>query len=308
LNETCARWKDPIVAVVFVPQNAPKQRNLNIACPNVRILEYLANEHESQPDHYPVNRLRNVGLDAVQTTHLLVADVDFVPSQDLHETIRKAIIRGQDGEKQEEDRQALIVPAFERQPPEPCETASTCAAYLQSNSSFIPHSFTDLQHCFQSKECIVFQSQVNWEGHYSTRSEHWIQGKFYEDEQERTFRTVHCFHTARYEPYVVLRWCPSKNNKPVAPYYDERFHGYGKNKIELVSHLRKSGYHFAILPEGFIVHNPHPESTVKETWNDRDGSDLHSSMDQLYSAYLKELDAKYKDIHNSTVKLCKRQE
>jgi hypothetical protein len=94
----------------------------------------------------------------------------------------------------------------------------------------------------------------------------------------------------------------------VAPYYDERFHGYGKNKIELVSHLRKSGYHFAILPEGFIVHNPHPESTVKETWNDRDGSDLHSSMDQLYSSYLKELDAKYKDIHNSTVKLCKRQE
>jgi hypothetical protein len=42
----------------------------------------------------------------------------------------------------------------------------------------------------------------------------------------------------------------------IVPYYDERFHGYGKNKIQHVAHLRVMGYQFAILPEGFIVHYP----------------------------------------------------
>ena len=47
---------------------------------------------------------------------------------------------------------------------------------------------------------------------------------------------------ARYEPYVVLRTCD-------APLYDERFFGYGKNKIQvrvcshpfLAKAARKSG-------------------------------------------------------------------
>ena len=67
--------------------------------------------------------------------------------------------------------QALVVPAFERLPPQPCETSEDCAAYLKTNSSFLPASFEQLQTCVQSKECMVFQSQVNWEGHSTTRSD-----------------------------------------------------------------------------------------------------------------------------------------
>jgi hypothetical protein len=318
LNETCTRWKDPIIAVVFVPHDQQQQQQeieLHVACPHVQIIEYLANEQESSTDKYPVNRLRNIGLDAVSTSHVLVMDVDFVPSHDLATTIRKALQHRHATHPDGEDRQALIVPAFERLPPKPCETESACAAYLQSNSSFIPSSFPDVQNCLQSEECIVFQSKVNWEGHYSTRSEHWLQRKWYDDEEETVFRRLPCFHTARYEPYVVLRWCPpatiatneQQQQQPVAHYYDERFYGYGKNKIELVSHLRKSGYTFSILPEGFLVHNPHPESSVKQAWNDKKGSDLHSSMDMLYVKFLMELESKYKDIHNSTVQICKAQ-
>jgi hypothetical protein len=133
---------------------------------------------------------------------------------------------------------------------------------------------------------------------------------WYEDKDKTVFTKISCFHTARYEPYVVLRWCPTDvdSKLPVAPYYDERFHGYGKNKIELISHLRKQGYRFSILPEGFIVHNPHPESTIKETWNDRKGSDLHESMEQLYTGFLNELESMYQDAHETSIKLCKREQ
>ena len=270
----------------------------------------MANEQESKSENYPVNRLRNVGLDAVTTSHVMVMDIDFVPAEGLADTVRDALKLLHQKQPNGEDRHALVVPAFERLPPNPCESDSDCARYLKTDSSFIPKNFDDLHDCVGRKKCIVFQSNNNWEGHSTTMSGKWLQRKWYEDPngEETTFTTIPCFHTARYEPYVVLRWCPPGNDStlPVAPYYDERFHGYGKNKIELVSHLRKQGYRFSILPEGFIVHNPHPESTVKETWNDRKGSDLHSSMDQLYAMFLNELDVMYQDAHETSIKICQQ--
>ena len=305
LNETCSRWKDPIIAVVFVPlngnSNVPSKSIFN-NCPHVQIINYMANEHESANQQYPVNRLRNVGLDAVQTSHVLMIDIDFVPSQGLDDTIRRGL-----KQTVTQKKNALVVPAFERLPPKPCSTENPCSKYLEESHDFIPHSFTDLQTCVKSKNCVVFQSRINWEGHYSTRSDEWLQRKWSNDETE--IKTLGCFHSARYEPYVVLRWCPSSDKPhgaPIAPYYDERFHGYGKNKIEMISHLRKSGYAFSVLPEGFLVHNPHPESAIKEDWKDVKGSDLHTSMDKLYSTFMTELDTKYKDLHNNTVKLCQK--
>jgi len=122
----------------------------------------------------------------------------------------------------------------------------------------------------------------------------------------------------------VLRWCPSNSNGargdgtgskkegndgitgnrdgegggggiwPVAPYYDERFYGYGKNKIQYVSHLRLMGYRFAVLPRGFIVHNPHVDSNAKREWTDNaQDSDLHRRMDELYGQFLRELVDRY---------------
>jgi predicted glycosyltransferase involved in capsule biosynthesis len=113
---------------------------------------------------------------------------------------------------------------------------------------------------------------------------------------------------------VVIRWCPGSSStatsaqssntttiRPVAPYYDERFHGYGKNKIEFIAHLRLAFYQFAILPRGFIVHNPHVESKSKQAWNNVSSSissagvanNLHVDMDRLYPVFLKELIQKY---------------
>lgn len=304
LNETCSRWKDPIVAVIFVPFDA-NPPDISISCQHVQAILYMATEEESDKKAYPVNRLRNIGLNAVTTSHVLALDIDFVPSNDLHEMIRTTL---QSQHEMEEELRALVVPAFDRLTPEPCATEAACGSYLKANNDFLPHSFTDLQKCFKAKECEPFQSRISWDSHSSTRSEEWLQQNWFAGEEQKLLVAVDCFHSARYEPYVVLRWCPAaitKNAAPEAPYYDERFHGYGKNKIELISHLRKSGYRFSILPEGFVVHNPHPESTIKEEWNDREGSDLHTSMDRLYAAFMQELEDKYKGVHDRTIKLCK---
>ena len=89
-------------------------------------------------------------------------------------------------------------------------------------------------------------------------------------------------HAGRYEPYLVVR-------KEGTPLFDERFVGYGKNKIQHVSHLRKIGFAFAVLPRQFLVHVPHPKSTAKNQWVS--SYETHKAIDTLYSTFLKELEA-----------------
>lgn len=105
------------------------------------------------------------------------------------------------------------------------------------------------------------------------------------------------------EPYVVLPWCPpssSEHPRPLTPYYDERFYGYGKNKIQHISHLRFRGVSFSVLPQSFAVHHPHPESSVKQVWNNKKENELHGKMDKLYSKYVAELKNEYSDVEGVT--------
>lgn len=362
LEETCRRWNDPIVAVVTV---TGEEHRLGLGsslsgwkdkCPQLELIVYqLDEETEVSPEQYPINVLRNMALDLVETSHILVLDVDFVPSQNLHETIRSVLLQNLWKSKDDttDANYAVVVPAFERVLLEPCTSDADCKQHLRMDSSFIPHTFEDLKRCYESKGCIVFQSKNNWDGHSSTRSLEWLNRRWYDDDaieeinkkgnDTQMIRSIECFDSLRYEPYVAIRWCPTgkqasatqatnvkseldyanasdaMNNRkhdlqtvarPIAPYYDERFHGYGKNKIQHISHLRILGYKFRVLPEGFIVHNPHLESKVKETWNDMKASTLHREMDELYEKYLKELVDKYikgsEQMPQSIVGPCKR--
>ena len=53
--------------------------------------------------------------------------------------------------------------------------------------------------------------------------------------------------------YVMLQYSPS------TPLFDESFVNYGYNKVQLVEHLRQSGYTFYILNHAFAMDFPHPE-------------------------------------------------
>lgn len=356
LLETCNRWKGSIILSLFLANDeeestwSDRQSNWEDMCPQMTVLVHRATAEEQEAGSYPVNKLRNLGLDAVKTSHVFVMDADFVPSADLYNTIgdvlnaRRKMEQMEGGNGFSDNRDAIIVPAFERKPPEPCSTIEDCRKYIKEDGGFIPQSIEELRDCSwgSKKDCIVFQSDNNWEGHHTTHSDQWLKGDWYDDgdyraadaavaagegkqrrreklDLSRKIKTVQCFDSYRYEPWVVLRWCPSSastnNNggltgdnihRPVAPYFDERFYGYGKNKIEMISHLRFLGYAFSVLPMSFIIHQPHPESEHKAVWKDVQHEDLHIDMDELYPKFLRELARKY-DGGKNGVPTCKKQ-
>ena len=270
LGHICERWKGPLSLGMMVKredsgavtQNA--KRNM-AACPEVHVSVVLG----EPDDEYPVNRLRNLALARVNTSHHLVSDVDFLPSRGL----RAAAVA--------ETRWlgyatlALVVPAFQRRGGG-CKTVRSCRDKLEPLGETVPGTFGALVRCLEAESCIVFQGDNSATSHSTTDSAAWL--------TETAVRPIPCFKSNRYEPYFIVRTSPA-----VTPRYDERFAGYGKNKIQHVTHLRKIGFAFAVLPRAFLVHVPHPKSAAKDEW--QNSYETHRAVDTLYAAFLRDLEA-----------------
>jgi len=205
MTETCQRWKDPIVAVVGL--RAPHQESethlketlaagkYEVECAHLKVVKYFLDDEQTKPENYPMNLLRNVGLDAVETSHVLISDIDLVPSQNLDEMIRTTIREHQqqlDEEPFDDDttirneRMAMVVPAFERFAP--CERSSGLDCDFDGlkryGSSFLPRAFEEIRHCVKDKSCDVAKKRTNPKGHSSTETFRWLQGQWYVSKQE----------------------------------------------------------------------------------------------------------------------------
>eukprot|EP00466_Bigelowiella_natans_P009491 jgi/Bigna1/141102/aug1.60_g15810 len=68
-------------------------------------------------------------------------------------------------------------------------------------------------------------------------------------------------YTPDFEPFILL-----STGAAHAVRYDERFFGYGYNKVSYVFRLHAAGVRFAVLPLSFLVHLPHVHSTARRGW------------------------------------------
>ena len=374
LQETCQhRWKHhPIIIVVYthhqqqqheeIAQYEKYKTHLESICKHVTFLTYTPTmttrlllqqqQHDSKDKQdstslsslvsmmYPINELRNIGLEHVQTSHVLVLDIDFIPSMDLDLVIEKMLFRQQQQEEEDvafhtenKNRIAWVIPALEYKDTTEHELNRSFlrTSSIQNNKddgnpiSLVPQNIQQLYTCYyQEKKCSIFQDTLNWEGHSTTRTETWLQYQYQQQQQqvaklekeeeplenqerldvekkssnvvkEISSSIISCFDSPRYEPYIVIPWCSTTiPTSPWSPFYDERFYGYGKNKIQYVQHVRFSGYEFHVLPmDGYIIHYPHEISKVKDIWNRKEEYDLHEQMDRLYPQFLQELSIMY---------------
>ena len=282
LAEGAARFRGPIAAAVLLPSGCTLVEALGGRTfePHVTLLPVdeaaAAAANPAANGSYPINLLRNTALRAVRTTHFLVLDVDLWPSSRLYEAAMRAPVS-----LLRRKYAALVVPAFELDlPPPTVDEPAAAAGFYEAAFDRVPTTTPELRACLEQKQCATFYAHTSAETHSTTPYAEWWQ-----TDPGAEPLPITCFKNARYEPYVVLP------NLPSTPLYSEAFTGYGKNKIELVTHLRFAGFKFYALPSAFVVHMPHVKSEQKVMW---EVGGHHVRMDRLYQKLVAQLIARFK--------------
>uniref|UniRef100_A0A2R5LLI6 Putative transferase transferring glycosyl groups n=2 Tax=Ornithodoros turicata TaxID=34597 RepID=A0A2R5LLI6_9ACAR len=238
LQHTLQHWEGPVSLVVHVPikpgqpdddwQKLYIQKKLQILKLHPDSHVTLAYESAAYGD-YPINALRNLAIRQTNCEFLLLADADFQPSPDFHKHFLLAT-RSLSGA----DKTAFVVPAFE---------------YIDTpqKSDGVPQSKDELMQLLHRQDPFVqpFRQDVTPDSHRMT--DYW---KWYRTDRPYQVSSF----SDKYEPYVVLK------NTVQLPMFDERFSGYGMNKITHVTELFAAGYTFYVLPDVWLIHVPHKPS------------------------------------------------
>ncbi len=217
-----AHWNGPISVAVYATDSQLKDLLDYISSSLVQNSKRLALHviFKMNSFLYPVNHLRNIALQNVNTPYVFLNDVDFLPMDGAYEYLLEAIkVLGK-------PKRLLVVPAF--------ETHQYKIDY--------PRNKEELLKMLENRSLTTFRSNEWTRGHAPTNYEHWKQtGKPYKIKWARDF-----------EPYIV-----SQSN---VTRYDEHFSGFGWNKVSHIMELNALGYEFVVLPAVFVIHMLHSPS------------------------------------------------
>lgn len=204
---------------------------------------------------YPINALRNLAMSSARTELVFLLDVDFTLSPRLGCALRA----GEHADLLAEvatARTAVVVPAFEIAPD--CKLPTSRRQLLASVDS----RRASLFHVGHFPRCAQKRS-ASAEAHMSpqlTRADPRVtpsRGSGHSPTRLATWRTAaapyEVGYEEYYEPYVIVsrRW---------AAQYDERFVGYGLNKVSHIYQLACEGTRFVVLPEHFCIAREHSRS------------------------------------------------
>eukprot|EP00903_Cladosiphon_okamuranus_P017001 g15670.t1 len=284
----CKRWPGPIsIAILEEDKDA-----LPLALCSRMVISSTAAQtpEELDPTWYPVNRLRNVAVRAVKTSHFLMTDIDIWPDANAYQALHMRYRL--ETEKMEDARNAIVFSAFSRR--RFCEEED-CLQYAND----VPETILDLKPCLETNTCGRFDAN-NPSGQGTAYVYYWR--SMLRQPNQRSLEHILCFKSHRFEPYLVVR------KSALLPAFDERFVGYGKNKIQWINHLRYSGFSFYVMPVNFVIHAPHPKSMAKTTWEKSGGKQGKGNklMDQIFESFMAELRAEKGSEEQTATSLCKK--
>ncbi|XP_041131027.1 LARGE xylosyl- and glucuronyltransferase 2 [Polyodon spathula] len=255
LEAICKHWEGPISLALYM-SDAEAQQFLRYAqasevLKSRKNVGYHVVYKEGQ--FYPVNLLRNIALRNANTPYVFLADVDFLPMYGLYDYLRKSIIQLD----MAHTKKALIVPAFET---------------LRYRLSF-PKSKAELLSMLDMGTLYTFRYHVWTKGHAPTDYAKW-----------RTATTPYKVEwESDFEPYVVVgRDCPE---------YDQRFVGFGWNKVSHIMELDAQEYDLVVLPNAFVIHMPHAPSFDISKF--RSSSGYRNCLQTLKDEFHQDLSRKY---------------
>lgn len=231
------------------------QRTLHNHFYELRALDPSAN-YASQALPYPNNMLRNLALSSIQTTHVLVTDIDILPSVHMDEQFMKYMHDSGDAVRSSDA--AYVVPVFESE-------------HSQKNQwrmdRLLEEWRTGRVRPFYHSTCPQCQGP--------TQYTKWIERQSRIDSTELVSSLVP--YVPGWEPFIVMR-------TDAHPDYDERFKQFGYNRMSLICELYLSGTKFQVFDRMFLVHDGFKEEVGFHAEKDRE---LHSNA-LLYQTFMKE--------------------
>lgn len=265
LHELAHNWQGPISAAIYLHEQETDLLMSFLEASNNLSMRKNIGYHLVFRDHgfsYPINRMRNVALNHTLTPYVFLCDIDFLPSFGLHDYLKESISEIEKGHSTKMLKKALIVPAFESK---------------EYKFNF-PKDKQELKTQLNLGEVSAFRERIWPAGHRQTDFDRWKSSSdVYEVEWSRDF-----------EPFIVT----SRD----VPRFDERFIGFGWNKVEHITQLAALGYKFLVVPEAFMIHKIHPPSFDIMTY--RESIFYKICVRELRKAFLEELRTKYPKFMN----------
>ncbi|XP_057340323.1 xylosyl- and glucuronyltransferase LARGE1-like [Microplitis mediator] len=261
LDELCRRWPGTISVAVYLTDAEVQSfldfiRNSDV----LRIRKNIA-YHVVYKDgeFYPINYLRNVAISQISTPYIFQLDIDFLPPVNLYEKLISYIYKLNINGTDTFYKNALIVPAFE----------------TQRYRFTFPVNKEELIKYLNYGVLYTFRYHVWTKGHAATNYSNW----------KSAIEPYQVTWEPDFEPYIVVH--------KSAPLYDERFIGFGWNKVSYITHLTALGYSYIVLPDVFIIHRPHAPSL--DIGKFRTDSLYRRCLKKLKDRFVDELIAKYGD-------------
>ncbi|XP_048381120.1 beta-1,4-glucuronyltransferase 1 [Stegostoma tigrinum] len=222
---------------------------------------------------YPNNLLRNAARDALPSRHVLLIDVDMLPSGRLHPLFLELLATlpqpppspGQGASPlTPTDRTVFVVPALEMR-----------------HTRRLPEDKAELQQLYQVAEVRPFYAELCPRCQSPTNYSRWINLPSASGPGLRVAYTRQW--TDPWEPFYISR--------TTVPPYDERFEQYGFNRISQACELHVAGYSFAVLDNAFLIHKGF--KLASEFHPQKDEENRRNRI--LFRQFKQELKLKYPD-------------
>lgn len=171
----------------------------------------------------PINALRNAAVRLAQTEFVMMLDVDMTPATKTFDCFRSNSSSYLSALLPNSERRIAVLPVF-------ITHIHHKPAYDKNELLVQLNSRIGTSYCAHSQK--------------ANRVKRWYTAS----------QAVQTFFTTDYEPYGIVR-------RELHPLYDERFSGYGFNKIAWAAAASRWDYSFVVLHDAFVTHLNHIENS-----------------------------------------------
>lgn len=213
------------------------------SCPEAVLNGTLRTFREESGLIYPVNVARNVAREASYTSHVLVSDVELLPSINLVPSLRR-LIKSYLPAQSTPAKHVFVLPVFE----------------IESRVRIIPSTKEELQLLYSEGLAVYFHRWVCSHCQRFPGLERWLQRK---KGTPFTFSSTSAGPPLLKPLIVVKREFPHHRWEPIyigtrnEPLYSEYLSWEGRqDKMTQMHAMCLMGYRFVILDGGFLVHTP----------------------------------------------------